>query len=941
MKRTLFALFLAFASALVVAQQVDLNPVPQGLRWGEKAFDRSTATYRMVGAETADPYAIKLLKGEQNDITPNKRPTLNFFDEGRIVLAVGEVGDEAIAQYTSFVPTQAQGYYLKVTSDSIILAGRDEAGTYYAAQTLMQVLQSEEVMCVAIKDYPSTLQRGVIEGFYGNPWSTEDRKRQFDFYAANKMNVYVYGPKDDPYHRTKWRTNYPAKEGAVIAELASYARERHIDFIWAIHTGGSISNSESDFKAVVSKLENVYSLGVRNFSIFFDDFGSADATLQSAELNYVWDNFIEKYDDLRHLSMCPTQYNAAYAGWNASSSYLNGLRDKLNKDIEIMWTGDGVVDMINESDITFFKNATGHYPFIWLNYPVSDYCISHLLMGKFYGNDKGNNAFGSKMTAFASNPMEYAEASKVALFGVADYSWNMKSYNPEQNWERGIRAIMPTQAEAFHVFCEHNVDLGSTAHGLRRTGESPNFDASASSAELRVQFEKMIQSADALLGDDYNPNLIKEITPWLQKMKMMGQRGVLLLEMEECIANGNTELFLDDYKQVNSLIEQEDALISRNFEGSVKSARPVVADQKVAPYLKQKLGALIVDYKAKYKEGWENFDVVVLENGNYYIKVDGKYLYNKNASSTRTGDYPVLTATIDDAQPQKCEWTITLDATTNRYKIVSTQDGRYVNEVGAFWASQSINPYDPAWHTYNIYRLNGKYAIQNADKAKTNYWSTNGSRIVQSDLKTYSYENAIFEIIPVGGPQPDFPIVDGSTAYYIMNSDSLLLTTTSSPAAESKPSFQAHKTIDNYQQWKITPDAESGRWKIAMAKNSSKFLDEFGSINKNAYYSSWNSYALYENGGKWAIQNGGDAGTAFWTINENNTITGKSSNPIEKSYQFIIIPVGTLTGIEDIEKENAQSSMSHVQPYYDLIGRRVNASKKGIKIKKGRKVLTK
>ena len=126
-----------------------------------------------------------------------------------------------------------------------------------------------------------------------------------------------------------------------------------------------------------------------------------------------------------------------------------------------------------------------------------------------------------------------------------------------------------------------------------------------------------------------------------------------------------------------------------------------------------------------------------------------------------------------------------------------------------------------------------------------------------------------------------------------------------------------------------------------MAKNSSKFLDEFGSINKNAYYSSWNSYALYENGGKWAIQNGGDAGTAFWTINDNNTITGKSSNPIEKSYQFIIIPVGTLTGIEDIEKKNAQSSMSHVQPYYDLIGRRVNASKKGIKIKKGRKVLTK
>ena len=89
-----------------------------------------------------------------------------------------------------------------------------------------------------------------------------------------------------------------------------------------------------------------------------------------------------------------------------------------------------------------------------------------LNVGKFYGNDKGNNAFGGKMTAFTANPMEYAEASKVALYGVADYAWNMKDYNPEANWERAIGYLMPNNAEAFHVFCEHNVDLGWTVHGL-------------------------------------------------------------------------------------------------------------------------------------------------------------------------------------------------------------------------------------------------------------------------------------------------------------------------------------------------------------------------------------------------------------------------------------------------------------------------------------------
>ena len=298
-KQVFSALLLALIPAVTRAQQVELSPVPQSISWGEKAFDSAGVTYRLVGADTADPYAIKLLRGQQQDVTPSSRPTLSMAADGRVALVVGEVGDAAVEAYNALVPTQAQGYYLKLTPDSVVLAGRDEDGTYYAAQTLMQLLSAQEVMCVTIKDYPSTLQRGVIEGFYGNPWSTEDRKRQFDFYAQNKMNVYVYGPKDDPYHRTQWRTNYPAKEGAVIRDLATYARERHVDFIWAIHTGGSITNSEADFKAVVAKLENVYQLGVRNFSIFFDDFGGADATLQSAELNYVWDNFIMKHSDLK------------------------------------------------------------------------------------------------------------------------------------------------------------------------------------------------------------------------------------------------------------------------------------------------------------------------------------------------------------------------------------------------------------------------------------------------------------------------------------------------------------------------------------------------------------------------------------------------------------------------------------------------------------------
>lgn len=737
------------------AQQVQVSPVPQSVNWGAKAFASAGAKYAINKAATTDAYAVALLQEK-----------LTTADDG-LSLTIGKKGEATVSAVEANIPSTAEGYYLKVAADGIVVAGADDAGTYYGVQTLLQILAQPEVMSVEIKDYPACAQRGVIEGFYGNPWSDADRKSQFDFYGKNKLNIYVYGPKDDPYHRTKWRENYPDDKAAIIRSLAESAKKNHVDFVWSIHTGGSISNSEADFKAVVNKLEHVYSLGVRNFSIFFDDFGGADADLQVAECNYVWDNFILKHDDLHKLSMCPTKYNAAYAGYKNDDAYLRGLGNGLRKGIEVMWTGAGVADMINQSDLDFFKTATnGMAPFIWLNYPVNDYCIGHMLMGKFYGNDQGDNAFGAKMTAFTSNPMEYAEASKVALYGVVDYAWNMKDYNPEANWERAIKYLMPTNAEAYHVFCEHNVDLGTTVHGMRREGESPNFDAAGTIEARKAQYDKMVEAADALLADTYNPALITEITPWLLKMKYMGQRGQKMVEMQQALDNDKPEMFLQNYRDITVIQAKEDALISRNFEGTIKSARPVVASQKIEPFLKTKLNQLVLDYKSRYTEGWEVFPAQVLESGNYYIKYNGKYLYDKDASADKTGDYPVWADEIDDAQPQKCEWTITLDANTGRYKIVNTQDGRYLNENGAFWADKTINPYDADWHSYTIYRVNGKYAIQTTAKVNNRFMAANDSRIIKRDTPLSKDKNntpilhiddAIFEIVPVQGATTEPP----------------------------------------------------------------------------------------------------------------------------------------------------------------------------------------
>jgi len=44
-------------------------------------------------------------------------------------------------------------------------------------------------------------RRGIVEGFFGPPWSIEQRCAMFEFGAKHAMNTYLYAPKDDPYHR--------------------------------------------------------------------------------------------------------------------------------------------------------------------------------------------------------------------------------------------------------------------------------------------------------------------------------------------------------------------------------------------------------------------------------------------------------------------------------------------------------------------------------------------------------------------------------------------------------------------------------------------------------------------------------------------------------------------------------------------------------------------
>ena len=858
-----------------------LSPAPQEIAWSEQVV-KTPQSIVLVGADEADADAVALLR--------------KTFAEGKgVTVIVGERGDEAVSAYADQIPEKVEGYYISVGEQQVVIAGADEAGTYYGVQTFLQMASQPKMKLAEVKDWPDVLERGVVEGFYGNPWSHVDRLRQFDFYGKNKLNVYIYGPKDDPYHRNQWREAYPEAEAARISELAKAAAQNKVDFVWAMHPGGDIQWTEADLNSSVQKLEWMYALGVRAFAIFFDDIFGAEQSKgakQAEYMNALNREFVQKHPDVAPLILCPTQYNKSWSG----GSYLSDLGTVMDKDIRIMWTGATVVDMINKTDMDWINAQIQRNAYIWLNYPVNDFCIDHMLMGPTYGNDLD---IAEQLSGFVSNPMEYAEASKVSLYSIADYCWNMEAYDSQSSWEQALEVLMPEHVEAFRVFCQHNVDLGPTGHGLRRQGESAAFQQAADEfakamengynkkavAEMNKQFEQMVQAADELLASTEEPEMLAEIAPWVQVMKIIGQRGQTVMNLHTLLAKGDEKGFVAAYEQLLQLEQAQKAVISRGFEGSIKKPNPTVANEVVGPFIKANTKSLIRDYKSKHTYRADIFPADLIEEGRYYIKVNGRWLTDANANPDRVGDYPVLQADVDSINPQRQEWNISIDPVTERYKITNAQDGRYINELGNFWRDKNNNPYDAAWHSFNIYRLNGKYAIQTAGNAGGRVWTADEERINPAAEKSVRYEHFIFEIIPVGGAAAEAPVVEPGEAVYIMDANGRYLTNTNVNGAGGAPEFM-EKVDGDSQLWQFNLVDETGRFSLTSAADG-RYVNELCYFGTNQYNAQWNTYILIEKGGSFAIRNAGHGGNSYWVVDGKRAST--ANVPLAEAYQFTIV----------------------------------------------------
>ena len=78
---------------------------------------------------------------------------------------------------------------------------------------------------------------GYIERYYKKILTWDDRDRILDSLKKNKMCKYLYAPKEDIYHRRKWRQPYDPKWKKKFNLFCKNARSKKIDILFGVSPG--------------------------------------------------------------------------------------------------------------------------------------------------------------------------------------------------------------------------------------------------------------------------------------------------------------------------------------------------------------------------------------------------------------------------------------------------------------------------------------------------------------------------------------------------------------------------------------------------------------------------------------------------------------------------------------------------------------------------------
>ena len=507
------------------ATEYALYPTPHTITYNEGSFELKTIN--AIYGDGIDEYT----KARLEETAALLDLSVEASGETDVYVAIYGSGDEVeqyiLANYTvdASLFTKTDANFVAVNNGEIVVLGKDTDSAFYGLTTIYQIfgqLEGKEIRNLTINDYADVASRGFIEGYYGNPWSTEDRINLMTWGGYYKLNSYFYAPKDDPKHNANWRELYTEDEiETLIKPLADAGNASKCRFVYALHpymhNPITDSNYESGMNAMKAKFTQVIEAGVRQIAILADDAGNQGGSHYTRMLTDMtaWIKEMQaQYPDLKLLLPFVTQEYM----YNGQSYYRN-----FPENIQIVMTGGRVWGEVSNSFTNTFYNNAGRGVYLWINWPCTDNSKNHLIMGG-YSTFLHPGVDPNKVEGIVLNPMQQSEPSKVAIFGNACYTWNI--------WETEAEANAAYDA-SFSAVDHNSMVANDASNALKELSKhmiNQNMDSRVTALQESVELRDELNAfkgkiASGTYTDAEIDSLIEEFTVLQNAAKIYREQG--------------------------------------------------------------------------------------------------------------------------------------------------------------------------------------------------------------------------------------------------------------------------------------------------------------------------------------------------------------------------------------------------------------------------------
>lgn len=225
-----------------------------------------------------------------------------------------------------------------------------------------------------------TPELGLIEGFYGRPWTIDDRKQTISALVGDGYRFYLYAPKADRFLGELWRQPHPQLMAEELVRFSNHCRFIGVRFGMGLSPRQlSLNFDKQGQQALKQKIRWLDDLGVQDLAMLFDDqmVESPGSLSEIIRNQLAIASFAAEHSSASRLLFCPGYYSddplLDKIFGPRPQHYLEQLGKELDPSIEVFWSGPEVCSKsIPKGHLQRVAEQLQRKPLLWDNYPVND-----------------------------------------------------------------------------------------------------------------------------------------------------------------------------------------------------------------------------------------------------------------------------------------------------------------------------------------------------------------------------------------------------------------------------------------------------------------------------------------------------------------------------------------------------------------------------------------